>query len=464
MVRVFRHYLPAGLLWAALIEGLLLLLALPVSALLWWILLAGTQNTAGTLLVSSSAAVVFALCMLAGLTATGCYQRDARDLPLDLVLRIALGLCGGLLLFLPLQRWLPLGPTPALALALACALSLIGIASNRLLCASANERLFARRVLVLGAGERAHRIESLRRASDRRGVQLVAFVRHGEASPRVNAARLVFPGASLVALARRFAASEIVVALDDRRHDFPEQELLECKMQGIRVTEDIAFLERQRGRVLLEGLGAGDLIFADGYTQAVRGGSVKRALDLLVAGTLLLAALPLMLLVSLAIMIESGAPVIYVQERVGRGGRVFRLYKFRSMRQDAEANGQAVWALQGDRRVTRLGRFLRKSRLDELPQLFNVLAGDMSLIGPRPERPAFVASLTQEIPYYPLRHCVKPGITGWAQICFPYGASTNDAREKLQYDLYYLKNYSLLLDFMILCQTAQVILWGKGAR
>ena len=464
MLRVFRHYLPAGLLWAALIEGLLLLLALPVGALLCWILTASIQDPASRLVVAPAVVLAYALSMLVGLTATGCYQRDARDTPLELVLRIVLGLCGGLLLFLPLQLWLPGGTTSPLALGLASALALIGVASNRLLCASANERLFARRVLVLGAGERAHRIESLRRASDRRGVQLVAFIRHGEDSPRVNAARLVFPGARLVSLARRFAAREIVVALDDRRVDFPEQELLECKMQGIRVTEDIAFLERQRGRVLLEGLGAGDLIFADGYTQAISGGRVKRVLDVLVAGTLLLVALPLMLLVSLAIMIESGAPVIYVQERVGHGGRVFRLYKFRSMRQDAEANGQAVWAQQGDRRVTRLGRFLRKSRLDELPQLFNVLAGDMSLIGPRPERPAFVASLTQEIPYYPLRHCVKPGITGWAQICFPYGASTNDAREKLQYDLYYLKNYSLLLDLMILCQTAQVILWGKGAR
>ena len=464
MLRVFRHYLPAGLLWGAVTELVLLLLALPVSVLMCWIPAFGTGAGAPPIEALPLAATGFALSLLGGLIATGCYQRDTRDLPLQLAWRVLLGVSAGLLIFLLLHRWFANSPLPLAMLALAGTLALVGIASNRLLCASANERLFARRVLVLGAGERAQRIESLRRASDRSGVQLVAFVRHGEAQTRVNAARLVLPSASLATLARRFAATEIVVALDDRRVGFPEQELLDCKMQGIQVTEDIAFLERQRGRVLLDGLGAGDLIFADGYTQAVKGGRLKRTIDLLVAACLIVLTLPLMLLVSLAIMIETGAPVVYVQERVGQGGRVFRLYKFRSMRQDAEANGQAVWAQQGDRRITRLGRFLRQTRLDELPQLFNVLAGDMSLIGPRPERPSFVAALEQEIPYYALRHCVKPGITGWAQICFPYGASTADAREKLQYDLYYLKNYSLLLDFMILCQTAQVILWGKGAR
>lgn len=464
MLRVFRHYLPTGLLWGALSEGLLLLLALPVSALLLWIPMFGREVNppAGFILPQGSG--VFALTMLCGMMVTGCYQRDVRDPAPQLALRIALGICVGLVIFALVQRWVLRASPPAAGVALATTLSLIGIASNRLLCASANARLFSRRVLVLGAGARAQRIESLRRASDRNGVQLVAFIRHGETQARVNPARLVLPSASLATLARRFGASEVVVALDDRRVGFPEQELLDCKMQGIRVTEDIAFLERQRGCVLLEGLGAGDLIFADGYTQAVRGGRMKRAMDVFVAACLILLAAPLMLLVALAIMIESGAPVVYVQERVGQDGRVFRLYKFRSMRHDAEANGEAVWAQQGDRRVTRLGRFLRQTRLDELPQLFNVLIGDMSLVGPRPERPAFVANLEREIPFYALRHRVKPGITGWAQICFPYGASTADAREKLQYDLYYLKNYSLLLDLMILCQTAQVILWGKGAR
>ncbi|NBQ89782.1 MAG: hypothetical protein EBU07_20410, partial [Betaproteobacteria bacterium] len=286
MLRVFRHYLPAGLLWGAVTELVLLLLALPVSVLMCWIPAFGTGAGAPPIEALPLAATGFALSLLGGLIATGCYQRDARDLPLQLAWRVLLGVSAGLLIFLLLHRWFANSPLPLAMLALAGTLALVGIASNRLLCASANERLFARRVLVLGAGERAQRIESLRRASDRSGVQLVAFVRHGEAQTRVNAARLVLPSASLATLARRFAATEIVVALDDRRVGFPEQELLDCKMQGIQVTEDIAFLERQRGRVLLDGLGAGDLIFADGYTQAVKGGRLKRTIDLLVAACL----------------------------------------------------------------------------------------------------------------------------------------------------------------------------------
>jgi len=190
----------------------------------------------------------------------------------------------------------------------------------------------------------------------------------------------------------------------------------------------------------------------------------KRLLDVSIALLMLCVGLPIMAVVALAIWLESGLPVIYVQERVGLHGKPFRLYKFRSMRQNAEGDGQPVWATKADQRVTRLGRFLRQTRLDELPQLFNVLLGDMSLVGPRPERPAFVSALEQEIPFYALRHQVKPGITGWAQICFPYGTSSEDARQKLQYDLYYLKNYSLFLDLNILCLTLQVVLWGKGAR
>jgi exopolysaccharide biosynthesis polyprenyl glycosylphosphotransferase len=235
-------------------------------------------------------------------------------------------------------------------------------------------------------------------------------------------------------------------------------------MSGVRVIDDSQFLEQQQARISLDGIKAGDFIFADGYTGAVLLRGSKRLLDVSIALLMLCVGLPIMAMVALAILLESGLPVIYVQERVGLHGKPFQLYKFRSMRQNAEVDGQPVWATQADQRVTRLGRFLRQTRLDELPQLFNVLLGDMSLVGPRPERPAFVSALAQEIPFYALRHQVKPGITGWAQICFPYGASSEDARQKLQYDLYYLKNYSLFLDLNILCLTLQVVLWGKGAR
>ncbi|MEQ8494877.1 MAG: exopolysaccharide biosynthesis polyprenyl glycosylphosphotransferase, partial [Gammaproteobacteria bacterium] len=217
------------------------------------------------------------------------------------------------------------------------------------------------------------------------------------------------------------------------------------------------------GKIRLDTLHPSNVIFADGFTQAVIKLTEKRILDILASLLLLLGTLPVMLVTAVAIFLESGGPVLYRQERVGHRGKLFMLYKFRSMRQDAEAGG-AVWARQNDTRVTRVGAFIRKTRIDELPQLLNVLKGDMSFVGPRPERPEFVTELARAIPYYELRHYVKPGITGWAQILYPYGASINDAREKLQYDLYYLKNYSIFLDINILLQTVQVILWGKGAR
>ncbi|MGR8919092.1 MAG: TIGR03013 family XrtA/PEP-CTERM system glycosyltransferase, partial [Gammaproteobacteria bacterium] len=274
--------------------------------------------------------------------------------------------------------------------------------------------------------------------------------------------RSVEPG-QLRRLAESLEVEEIVVATDDRRKGLPVDDILDCKMHGIRILESAEFFERQLGKIRLDSLHPSNLIFTDGFTQAVIVATEKRVLDVLVSALMIVATLPVMLVTAAAIYLESGGPVLYRQERVGRRGKVFTLLKFRSMRQDAEAGG-AVWASQNDARVTRVGEFIRKTRIDELPQLFNVLRGDMSFVGPRPERPQFVAELAEAIPYYDLRHHVKPGITGWAQVLYPYGASINDAREKLQYDLYYLKNYSLFLDINIVLQTIQVILWRKGSR
>ena len=206
------------------------------------------------------------------------------------------------------------------------------------------------------------------------------------------------------------------------------------------------------------------MIFTDGFTQAVLKQTEKRIVDVVASAGLLAVSLPVLLLTAIAIKLEGPGSIFYRQERVGLRGKPFMVYKFRSMREDAEGDGVAVWAKADDDRVTKVGAFIRKSRIDELPQLFNVLKGDMSFVGPRPERPEFVEQLSQAIPYYDLRHHVKPGITGWAQVSYPYGASIKDSREKLQYDLYYLKNYSVFLDINIVLLTIQVILWGKGAR
>jgi sugar transferase (PEP-CTERM system associated) len=230
------------------------------------------------------------------------------------------------------------------------------------------------------------------------------------------------------------------------------------------VSDLSGFFERMRGEVPIESLKASWLIYGDGFRQGLARRFVKRAFDILASAVLLVAAAPVMALTALAIFFEGGGPVIFRQERVGRGGRPFTLLKFRSMRRDAEAGGKAQWAAEKDERVTPVGRFIRKLRIDELPQLFNVLRGEMSLVGPRPERPCFVADLAKEIPFYELRHSVKPGITGWAQVRWSYGASVEDSKRKLQFDLYYVKNHSLALDLLIAIETVRVVLFAKGAR
>lgn len=325
---------------------------------------------------------------------------------------------------------------------------------------------FKRRVIVYGTGRHAAPIAGLRRSSDRRGFVLVGFVRPPGEDLSVPPERLLDPDGKLLELCERHEVDEIIIAMDERRNSLPIRELLDCRLAGIDVTELVSFLERETGRVRVDVLNPSWLIFGEGFKR----GSIRlqsaRAFDLVAASALFCLTCPVMLLTALAIKLEDGwrSPLIYQQERVGFGGRIFKLSKFRSMRVDAEADGRALWAQKNDSRVTRVGAVIRKLRIDELPQILNVLKGEMGLVGPRPERPQFVEQLTARIPYYVERHSVKPGITGWAQLCYPYGASEQDALEKLQYDLYYIKNGNLLFDIAILLQTAEVILMGKGAR
>jgi len=271
---------------------------------------------------------------------------------------------------------------------------------------------------------------------------------------------------TLLEVAAPLKVDEIVVAVEDRRKNFPVQEILDCRMGGIEVIDILTFIERQLGRVELGLLHPSWLIFSDGFRYGVMRVITKRLFDVSASLLVLVITWPFMVLAALAILVESGGrgPILYRQVRVGENWRLFQLTKFRSMRVDAEADGVARWAKKNDDRITKVGTFIRKTRIDELPQLFNVLKGDMSFVGPRPERPNFVEQLSAQIPFYAERHRVKPGITGWAQISYAYGASEEDAMQKLQYDLYYVKNYSLFLDLLILLQTAEVVLWGRGAR
>jgi sugar transferase (PEP-CTERM system associated) len=244
----------------------------------------------------------------------------------------------------------------------------------------------------------------------------------------------------------------------------PLQELLDCKVSGIDVYDIATHFEKNLGQIRVGYVNPGWLIFGDGFDQGVVRTAVKRAFDISCSAILLVLAAPVMLLSALAIKLDSPGPVLYRQERVGLNGRRFSIAKFRSMREDAEKEGRPRWATANDDRVTRVGRLIRLLRIDELPQIFNVLRGDMSLVGPRPERPFFVDQLQQQVPYFAVRHSVKPGVTGWAQVRYPYGSSVEDAIQKLQYDLYYVKNHSLFLDIVILFETVVVVLTGKGAR
>mgnify|MGYP001611878982 FL=1 len=254
------------------------------------------------------------------------------------------------------------------------------------------------------------------------------------------------------------------MALPDKRAKLPMSALLDCKLQGIKVEEGETFNERVTGKIPLDHLKPSWMVFSDGFKSLRSRKILKRVLDILMAFSMLIVAAPLMVITAAAIKLTSKGPAIFKQVRVGENGRNFNIYKFRSMRHDAEAGTGPVWAGASDSRVTLIGRFIRLTRIDELPQIINVVKGDMSFVGPRPERPFFVLKLREVIPYYEMRTVVKPGITGWAQIKYPYGATVQDALEKLQYDIYYIKNMSPLLDFMIFVMTAKVVLTGKGAR
>jgi sugar transferase (PEP-CTERM system associated) len=318
-------------------------------------------------------------------------------------------------------------------------------------------------VVVYGAGKRAGTLLELRRRSDQRGFNLLAFMPVPGETHLVTDPRVDCNATGVEELVRKYDADEVVVAMDDRRRNFPIRELLDCKLSGIHVVDALTFLERESGKVKIDLLDPSWLIFSEGFTQRTKSGNLLRVFDIAVSILVLLVAWPFMILTALAILLEDGRPVLYRQVRVGLMGKEFELLKFRSMTKNAEQGG-ARWAERNDSRVTRVGSLIRKLRLDELPQLFNVLKGDMRLIGPRPERPEFVRVLCERIPYYHERHCVKPGLTGWAQLSYPYGSSEKDALEKLQFDLYYVKNQSLLFDLMILLQTVEVVIWGKGAR
>ena len=475
-IRLLGQSVPASIVVRAALEIVLLFLVLYAAAVLRWRLdIATIERLEGALWPR---ALLFSIVMFACQLALGLHSARQRAPTEGILVRIvaAVGVgvvVSGACFYLVPDMWIGRGVVVLAGVGAGIIALILHIASARLI----DERVFKGRVLVYGAGRAAEAILGLRRRADRRGFTVVGFVRPpGDGfdlvsapapSPEAFASQPLFESnGRLIELCERFDVDEIVVAVDDRRRNFPIRELLECRFAGVDVTELLTFLERESGRVRIDVLNPSWIIFGEGFRRGSLRQLTSRVLDLIAGTVLLVAAVPLVIAAVIAIKVEDGlaAPVLYRQERVGFGGRIFRLMKFRSMRVDAEAPGEARWAQRNDPRVTRVGAVIRRLRVDELPQILNVLRGDMSLVGPRPERPEFVEELAEKIPYYVERHCIKPGITGWAQLCYPYGSSEQDAIEKLQYDLYYIKNNSLLLDLVILVQTAEVALFGKGAR
>ncbi|WP_169747480.1 TIGR03013 family XrtA/PEP-CTERM system glycosyltransferase [Belnapia moabensis] len=359
-------------------------------------------------------------------------------------------------------------PTSALFAGTTICFALCGVVSRLALLGLRWQGMLHRRIVIVGSGRRAWDLAWLLRREGRSLHYEIVFVHdpaYGELDPRLvsgEAGQVVAGTGDILGIVVGFGADQVVVAPDERR-GLDMRALLSCKTAGFPVMEYLQLIEDEIGRVDIKRIELGWLLYSKGFNLGLLDRALKRALDIAVSAAVLLATGPFLLLAIVAVKIDDPGPAFYSQARVTRGGRVFRIVKLRTMRVDAERAG-AVWAAERDPRITRIGRFLRRTRLDELPQLINVLRGDMSFVGPRPERPEFTNELAAKLPLYDERHLVKAGLTGWAQVNYPYGASLDDARSKLSYDLYYVKNFSVLFDLMIVLQTLRVVLWPGGVR
>jgi len=464
-IRIFQHYWHLHLALLAVVEGVLFFFAPFAAALLRFNSQPMAQEMLGPMLPRG---LVFAGVLFISMAAMGLYNSRQRSRLAGLIARVAASVFGGAMFIAILFYLFPALHIGRGALLISLVIAFSGSVIARIVFDTlVDEDVFKRRVLVYGVGRRGESIARLRRRSDRRGFTVVGYVAaDGDEASEVPEGEKLPTNVDLLSLCEKYRVDEIVVAMDDRRRRFPMEQLLECRLEGVEILDLVTFLERETGKVRLDILNPSWMIFSEGFRQGRIHDTLERLFDVLASLVLLAFAAPLMVLTALAIKVIEGprASIFYGQVRVGQYGRPFRLLKFRSMREDAEKDGKAQWAQKNDSRVTPIGAFTRLTRIDELPQILNVLRGEMSFVGPRPERPEFVEQLNERIPYYRERHTIKPGITGWAQLCFPYGSSEQDAIEKLQYDLFYVKNHSLLFYLAILVQTVEVIVWRKGAR
>ena len=461
MIRLFKHYIPHAVMLLGILDFALLVIA---SEAAWQLRANQIGMDPGPIegrwipLIGSASVVWLAM------IAVGVYGpyalRSLRFASARLLVAISLGIIA-----LATIDWILPGETFwRSTLLYAMGLAIFVLVADRLLLNSfLGSSAFRRRVMVLGAGDRAQRLRDL---ADRpeSGFVIVSYIAMGEPERVVEEAIAREAIHDLGRFVENLGVSEVVLALQERRNSLPLSDLLRIKTKGVHVNDFSSFLERETGRVDLDTVNPSWLIFSDGFSSGrMLSSAVKRLFDIVASIILLALTFPVILLFALIVKLDSKGPAFFKQERVGLFGETFHLIKLRSMRVDAEKDG-AKWAAENDDRITRVGRFIRKVRIDELPQTWSVLKGEMSFVGPRPEVPKFVNDLQEEIRFYQERHMVKPGITGWAQINYPYGASTEDSRKKLEYDLYYAKNYTPFLDFVILLQTVRVVLWPEGAR
>ena len=457
--KIFQHYFPRSFFGLAVAEIAVLITAFYFGAHLYIVSI--LHESPSTYLLFKG--LVFAFIIFFALMAIGLYWHNEEGI-FDQLFRITIGYLVGIVISIFFFELFPYISFEQGELLLVAVIGFTGILILRwLYYLLSGHEILKKRFIVLGAGVKASRLDELNLQESK----IVGYIPESDQNHYCLAnKKLLQYNKSLVEIAKEHQVSNIIIALDERRKRFPVEDLIECKMSGIRIMDFTEFYESHKEQININELTPSNIIFSHGFGTAVLSKHSKRLLDLSASSILLILTTPLILLTILAILIDSHArgPVIYRQTRVGKDEVPFDVLKFRTMSIDAEKDGKAVWAKNNDPRVTRVGRFLRKFRIDELPQLINVIRGEMSFVGPRPERPEFVERLSAQIPYYRLRHKIKPGITGWAQISYPYGSTDRDAIEKLQYDLYYIKNYSTLLDLNILFQTVHTVLWGRGAR
>jgi sugar transferase (PEP-CTERM system associated) len=462
MIRLFKHYIPHGVLLLGLVDFALLLLAGDVA---WMLRAAQIGMVPGMLVERIGPLSGFAITTLAAIIAVGVYGAEALRSMRFACARLLVAVSLAILALAVIEFIVPGDTYWRSTLLYSMGLSIAFLVANRLLVGTLlGTQAFRRRVLVLGAGARAQRLQKL---SDRQGSPfvIVGFIGMGDSKSRLIGEaiqREAIP--DLARFTANLGVAEVVLALEERRNALPLKDLLRIKTAGVHVNDFSSFMERETGRVDLDTLNPSWLIFSDGFSSSRAISSViKRLFDIGASSLLLLFTFPIIALFAVLVKLDSKGPAFFRQVRVGLYGEKFVVHKLRSMRTDAEKDG-AKWADKDDPRITRVGSIIRKVRIDELPQVWTVLKGQMSFVGPRPEVPSIVDELEEQLPYYAERHMVKPGITGWAQINYPYGASVEDSRAKLEYDLYYAKNYTPFLDLLILLQTARVILWPEGAR